>query len=152
VNAVNKKKPWSMRTHRQGTMKDKEVSIMSITNSTSPVAQVDETLFSEMLRNARYDIVSFAQSSGLDRDDLAQEVAMKIIRRWETIITRESPLPYARRVARNTLIDEYNRVAKRRRLAPLVSMQSLEEQGVQFSFNPDQDAFSYEQFDEEVQL
>jgi DNA-directed RNA polymerase specialized sigma24 family protein len=122
---------------------------MPITNSTS---LVDETLLTEILRNARYDIVSFAQSSGLDRDDLAQEVAMKIIRRWETIITRESPLPYARRVARNTLIDEYNRVAKRRRLAPLVSMQSLEEQGVQFSFNPDQDAFSYEQFDEEVQL
>jgi DNA-directed RNA polymerase specialized sigma24 family protein len=104
-------------------------SLMPIIDSTS---RVDETLLQQMLQNARHDIASFARTSGLDREDLQQEVALKILRRWETIITRHSPLPYASRVAHNQLIDEYNKVARQRRMVPLMSMQSLEEQGVQF--------------------
>jgi RNA polymerase sigma factor (sigma-70 family) len=102
---------------------------MPIANST---LLVDEQQLDELIRQSCYDIASFARTSGLDREDLTQEVAIKLIRRWDQVMAAEYPQAYARRVARNQLIDLYRKVARRRGIAPSVSMQALEEAGVQF--------------------
>ena len=102
---------------------------MTTVNST---ALVDEHQLDELIRQSGYDIASFAQSCGLDREDLAQEVALKLIRRWDVVMAADNPASYARRVAHNQLIDLYRKVARRRHIAPSVSMNYLEEEGVQF--------------------
>lgn len=94
-------------------------------HSTLPI---DEQLLNKMIENAGYDLASFARTSGLDREDLRQEVTIKIIQRWEKIMACRTPLAYTRRVVRNHLIDIYHQAIQDKSM----SMNVLEEQGVQF--------------------
>ena len=99
---------------------------MPTVDSTS--LQVDETTLTDMTRNVKAMISSFSRSSGIDVEDLTQEVMLKYVIRWEKIQGAQVPFTYARRVACNLLIDTYHQAVRRRTL----SMNALEEQGVQF--------------------
>jgi DNA-directed RNA polymerase specialized sigma24 family protein len=99
-----------------------------MTTVDSTPLQVDETALTDMIQNVKAMIASFSRSSGIDVEDLTQEVMMKYFIRWDSIQTALNPHAYARRVARNILIDKYHHAIRSR----AVSMSALEELGVQF--------------------
>ncbi len=86
--------------------------------------QAIEELMAAFLYRARPLAWSFAQSSGLEVDDLLQNVALRMWRHWSDILSTNNPYPYASIVARRCLIDQYAKVARRRRI---VRMMPLEE-------------------------
>jgi RNA polymerase sigma factor (sigma-70 family) len=96
------------------------------------VPVVDETLLIEMLQSIRSMAYSFARSSGIDAEDLLQDVAIRMTQKWDMIMGVERPHTYARILARNAMINAYRKVARRRGIAPSCSLNRLEEQGVQF--------------------
>jgi RNA polymerase sigma factor (sigma-70 family) len=96
------------------------------------VPVVDETVLAEMLQSIRSMAYSFARSSGIDAEDLLQEVAMRMTQKWDMIMSAEQQRAYVRQLARNAMINAYRKIARRRGLAPSCSMQALEEMGVQF--------------------
>lgn len=59
---------------------------------------------------------SFSQSSGIDTEDLLQEVALKLYRKSEKVLAARQPASYAWALARFTMIDQYRKVARRRRI------------------------------------
>ena len=70
--------------------------------------QPDGELIEMYLRSVRAVAGSFSRSSGIPAEDLLQEVACKFIVKWMQIISAREPLPYARVVAKNAMIDLYN--------------------------------------------
>lgn len=72
---------------------------------------------------------SFSQSSGIAAEDLLQEVAIKLYRKSEKVLAARDPLPYARTLARYTMIDHYRKVVRRRRIIGRVM--SLDERWMQ---------------------
>ncbi|MBO0793914.1 MAG: sigma-70 family RNA polymerase sigma factor [Ktedonobacteraceae bacterium] len=72
---------------------------------------------------------SFAQSSGIAPEDLLQEVAIKLFRKAEMVLAAPNPHKYAMWVAKNTMIEQYRVVAKRRRQVQFVSLDAMLEGG-----------------------
>jgi RNA polymerase sigma factor (sigma-70 family) len=66
---------------------------------------------------------SFSQSSGIEVDDLLQEVSIKLYRKADKVLATRNPMIYAKRVARNAMIDQYRKVARRRRKLAMVSLE-----------------------------
>jgi DNA-directed RNA polymerase specialized sigma24 family protein len=97
-------------------------------NLDSTSLQVDETTLTDMIQHVKAMIYSFSRSSGIDVEDLTQDVMMKYFIRWDSIQAALNPHAYARRVARNILIDKYHHAIRSR----AVSMNALEEMGAQF--------------------
>jgi DNA-directed RNA polymerase specialized sigma24 family protein len=101
--------------------------------STAPIVSVvDEALLTEMLQSIRAMAYSFARSSGIDAEELLQDVAMRMTQKWDMIMGAEQQRAYVRQLARNAMINAYRKIACRRGLALSCSMQALEEVGVQF--------------------
>ena len=75
------------------------------------------------LVNVRYMAWSFSQSSGIDVDDLLQEVALKLFLKSDKVLAKHNPMTYAKVVARNAMIDQYRKVARRRRRAWVMSIE-----------------------------
>ena len=98
----------------------------------STLCVVDETVLMTLLQSIRPMTYSFARSSGIDADDLYQDIAIRMTCKWPLILQVQYPRSYVRRLARNTMINAYRKVARRRRIAPTQSMHALEEMGVQF--------------------
>jgi RNA polymerase sigma factor (sigma-70 family) len=101
-------------------------------NVNSTLQVVDETVLAEMLQSIRSMAYSFARSSGIDAEDLLQDVAIRMTQKWDMIMGAEQQRAYVRQLARNAMINAYRKIARRRGLAPSYSMQALEEMGVQF--------------------
>ena len=85
-------------------------------------AQAIEELRAEYVARTRRLAWSFAQSSGLDVEDLVQDVEVRFFVKWHLIINAKNPLPYACKVARNHLINKYRKVARRRQIAPMMPL------------------------------
>jgi DNA-directed RNA polymerase specialized sigma24 family protein len=93
---------------------------------------VDETVLTTLLQSIRPMTYSIARSSGIDADDLYQDIAIRMTSKWPLIMQAQFQHSYVRRLARNAMINAYRKVARRRRIAPTQSMHALEEMGVQF--------------------
>lgn len=77
----------------------------------------------QCLVSLRWMAYSFSQSSGIDAEDLLQEVALKLFRKSEKVLALPNPMGYVKVLARNTMIDEYRKVARRRRKLWLVGLE-----------------------------
>ena len=75
------------------------------------------------LANVRYMAWSFSQSSGIDAEDLLQEVALKLFLKSDKVLAKHNPMTYAKVLARNAMIDQYRKVARRRRRAWVMSLE-----------------------------
>jgi len=71
---------------------------------------------------------SFARSSGIDVDDLLQDVAVRMWRFREKVLWAEKPVAYSRVLARNAMINCYRRRVRER---SLVSALVFERSGVE---------------------
>jgi DNA-directed RNA polymerase specialized sigma24 family protein len=98
----------------------------------STLCVVDETLFMDLLQEVRPIVFSYRLSLGTDGEELMQDVAERLLRYWKQVSTSKNPYAYARVLARNVMLALYEKIARRRRIAPLVSLHALEEMGVQF--------------------
>jgi RNA polymerase sigma factor (sigma-70 family) len=96
----------------------------TITNDTIIKArQGDMDAFIEQcLTSVRYMAYSFSQSSGIDAEDLLQEVGLKLFRKSDKVLAVRNCSGYVKVLARNTMIDHYRKVARRRRLVRLVEL------------------------------
>jgi DNA-directed RNA polymerase specialized sigma24 family protein len=101
-------------------------------NLDSTLCVVDETLFMALLQEVRPIVFSYRLSLGTDGEELMQDVAERLLRYWKQVSTSKNPYAYARMLARNVMLALYEKLARRRRIAPFVSMHALEELGVQF--------------------
>jgi DNA-directed RNA polymerase specialized sigma24 family protein len=81
-----------------------------------------DQLIEMCLHRARPMAWSFAQSTGLDADDLLQDVAEKLWIKWARVVQVERPVGYALAVARSVMLWRYRVQARRREIAPMVSM------------------------------
>jgi RNA polymerase sigma factor (sigma-70 family) len=84
--------------------------------------QARDAIISQCLDQARNLAGSFARSSGLEAEDLLQNVALRLWTKWDMVVQATDPLAYAARLARNTMINDYHKAARRRKLAYLVSL------------------------------
>jgi DNA-directed RNA polymerase specialized sigma24 family protein len=84
--------------------------------------QAAESLRAACIECTRWLTYSFARSSGLEVDDLQQEIEIRLYRKWHLIMGARKPLAYARLVARNCLIDHYRKVARRRRIVAMMPL------------------------------
>jgi RNA polymerase sigma factor (sigma-70 family) len=72
-------------------------------------------LVAEYTQSVKFLAYSFSQSSGIEVEDLLQEIAMQFVRKWNKIIVTRKPEVYIKTIARNILIDHYRKVARRRK-------------------------------------
>jgi len=68
---------------------------------------------------------SFSRSSGIATEDLLQEVSIKLYRKADKVRAAPHPGRYMRVLARNAMIDHYRKVARRRRIARMVRLDSV---------------------------
>lgn len=96
----------------------------SITNDAVVLARQGDlsAWLEQCLLSVRYLAYSFAQSSGIDAEDLLQEVGLKLFRKAEKVLAAPNHTGYVRVLARNTMIDHYRKVARRRRKCRFVAL------------------------------
>lgn len=68
---------------------------------------------------------SFERTSGVSREDLLQDVALRLYCKSEKVLAARKPMAYARVLARNVMIRHYQKAARRRRIIGRVA--SLDE-------------------------
>jgi DNA-directed RNA polymerase specialized sigma24 family protein len=87
--------------------------------------QARDRLIELCLDAARPIAISFSRSTDIAAEDLLQEVALKLWVKWPLVLGAGEPLGpvgYAKALAKCTLINRYQRVAKRRSIARMVSL------------------------------